>query len=1168
MSNYKPLIKRYLILFVLSVGCVFFTGQLVATHLIGGNISYTYGGSDPNNPGNTLYSLTFQAYLDCNSINWNPGSPTGFPEDPITLGVYEGSLQDSVLSREQTMQMTVAGFDIIEPRLPAGCTFSIPTCVALVEYTGTVSLGPSASGYHIMYDRCCRPGGINNLLNSGSQTLTYKCFIPSEENSTNLLPNNSASFTDTLASFICLNDTATIPNSAFDADGDSIAYKLVTPFEGLTTQGNPVPNWNGPGFVTYPNPPPLITWAANHNETQKFGPTGFQSINPVNGNTRFMADVPGTYVATVEIEEYRNGRLISLTRRDMQLLVVSCPDNSAPSLDTTNLDTFALTPVDYEVNAGDSFCIDLTYTDPDGDSLFLSASGNIFDSNAVSPTPAILSPVQGDSILSTQFCWNTSCEQGRTEPYRFTVTVRDNGCPPLTTFQNFSITVKPFSVGRIQGADTICTGAGVSTYSVDSAASVNYQWSAQNGNIVGSDTGSTVQVDWNTGVGILSVIFADTSGCIDTVSTSVFVSGVEANAGPDTFICIGDSIQIGAGALNPGETAVWSPLNNISNPDSNFTFVQPGETTTYTLSISDSVGCVATDSAVVTVFEPQVADLDSAYFLCPGDTLEISNSLDSVLWTPNYLISGESDSVTRFYPDVDTTYFVAFTDTNGCSDNDTIHITVNPIVPADAGPDIEACEGEELIIGGNPTSLPPVNYQWSPLGDLSSDTVPNPTLTPAPGVYTYTIETTSDTCSGIDSVTVTVFANPEIELSNDTTICSFDSIQLSAEILSGSGDFSWTNGGLMDDSTSLTPIVAPVSRTVFEFVINDSNSCGDEDSIVVEVNPLPTADAGTAPDICKLETAVLGPDSANPELNYNWSPGTYLSNVNTPNPTTRPEGSITYVLEVIDSVNCRAFDTISLNIFSLSEGFDTLICAGDEIRLDLFVEGGVEPFDFFINPETGVDDPSSLQTSIRSFETTTYEVVAVDNDDCADSTTIEITVAPVSAAQPGIDFKPGCDQNYVIFRNNNPVSTGNEIWVVNGDTQFFEYPVDSLPYNLGEPLNIDLISFTDLNCTDTTSITVEGKDFEGVLDINMPNVFTPNGDEINDYFEFLGNRNLIGCIEMQVFNRWGNLIFESTPGNSSWDGRNFSGEPVPEGVYFYVIEVNGITRKGSVQLLR
>jgi len=55
---------------------------------------------------------------------------------------------------------------------------------------------------------------------------------------------------------------------------------------------------------------------------------------------------------------------------------------------------------------------------------------------------------------------------------------------------------------------------------------------------------------------------------------------------------------------------------------------------------------------------------------------------------------------------------------------------------------------------------------------------------------------------------------------------------------------------------------------------------------------------------------------------------------------------------------------------------------------------------------------------------------------------------------------------------------------------------------------------------------------------------------------------------MKIFNRWGNLIFISTPHEQKWIGNNTSGKAMPEDVYFYIAEINGIVKKGSVQLLR
>lgn len=123
----------------------------------------------------------------------------------------------------------------------------------------------------------------------------------------------------------------------------------------------------------------------------------------------------------VEIREYRNGVLVGITRRDLQLIFISCPINPAPV--TTN-STFT-----YNINEGDTLCFNVGFNDPNADSLFLTHSGDIFNSNLTNP-PATMSNVAGIGSVSTQFCWGTTCDQGRTTPYQFSATASDNGCPP------------------------------------------------------------------------------------------------------------------------------------------------------------------------------------------------------------------------------------------------------------------------------------------------------------------------------------------------------------------------------------------------------------------------------------------------------------------------------------------------------------------------------------------------------------------------------------------------------------------------------------------------------------------------------------------------------------------------------------------------------------------
>ena len=106
------------------------------------------------------------------------------------------------------------------------------------------------------------------------------------------------------------------------------------------------------------------------------------------------------------------------------------------------------------------------------------------------------------------------------------------------------------------------------------------------------------------------------------------------------------------------------------------------------------------------------------------------------------------------------------------------------------------------------------------------------------------------------------------------------------------------------------------------------------------------------------------------------------------------------------------------------------------------------------------------------------------------------------------------------------------------------------------------------DCKDRTSKTITGSTFEELLQIEIPNVFTPNGDGVNDYFEIKSNGDLSQCIELSVFNRNGAIVHKSTGGVHVWNGRSSSGNEFPDGVYFYIFTVNGKDYKGTITLLR
>lgn len=121
------------------------------------------------------------------------------------------------------------------------------------------------------------------------------------------------------------------------------------------------------------------------------------------------------------------------------------------------------------------------------------------------------------------------------------------------------------------------------------------------------------------------------------------------------------------------------------------------------------------------------------------------------------------------------------------------------------------------------------------------------------------------------------------------------------------------------------------------------------------------------------------------------------------------------------------------------------------------------------------------------------------------------------------------------------------------------------PLGRNQAFDVRLVAFNEWGCSDTTSLHyVLGN--EDLDRLSLPNVFTPNGDGLNEVFVLPGE--YWGCIEqIMIFDRWGNKIFESKDLKISWDGR-FEGELVPEGAYVMVVEIDGLKYVGTVTVLR
>jgi len=278
---------------------------------------------------------------------------------------------------------------------------------------------------------------------------------------------------------------------------------------------------------------------------------------------------------------------------------------------------------------------------------------------------------------------------------------------------------------------------------------------------------------------------------------------------------------------------------------------------------------------------------------------------------------------TPFTPLATTTYSVTGTDVNGCTNIDSMIVTVNPLPPVFAGDDVEICLGQSVNLDG----MGAMTYLWSPVTGLVDPTDPNTICTPTV-TTTYTLTGTIFNCSNTASVVVTVNSVPIVSISNDTTICSGSAITLSS---GGASSYVWSSG---QNNSSIT--VSPTANTTYTVTATNFN-CSDTASVNVVVNPIPNVTATGDTTICEGNSVSL---TASGALTYIWSDG-FAGALN----TVSPVATTTYTVEGSDLIGCTNTASIIVTVnqnpnVSISS-LDSVCIAGNDIVLTGLPTGGI-----------------------------------------------------------------------------------------------------------------------------------------------------------------------------------------------------------------------------------
>ncbi|MGQ0829214.1 MAG: hypothetical protein ACT4ON_12570 [Bacteroidota bacterium] len=410
------------------------------------------------------------------------------------------------------------------------------------------------------------------------------------------------------------------------------------------------------------------------------------------------------------------------------------------------------------------------------------------------------------------------------------------------------------------------------------------------------------------------------------------------SAGADKTICNGTSVAIGGNPTATGGTSPytysWTPTNGLGSTNTNANpTASPNNTKTYTVTVTDNVGATATDVMVVTVNDLPVANAGGNKDLCTGSSVAIGGSPTgsggsspyTYVWSPSTALSSTTVANPNANPTSNITYTVVVTDNNGCSAASTAAITIYSLPTASAGSNKTTCSGSPVSIGGSPTAsggTSPYTYSWSPTTALSSSTAANPNASPtATTNYTVTV-TDNKGCSKAASMSVTVNPLPTASAGPDKTICTGSSTSIGGSPTASGGDspytYSWSPTTGLSSSTNANPTANPSTTTSYTVTITDFKGCTHTDVVIVNVNPLPTADAGTDITIYEEETTTIGgsptASGGSSPYTYVWAPSSTLSSSTVSNPDATPTSTTNYTVTVTDNNGCTKKDVISVTV--------------------------------------------------------------------------------------------------------------------------------------------------------------------------------------------------------------------------------------------------------------
>jgi gliding motility-associated-like protein len=788
--------------------------------------------------------------------------------------------------------------------------------------------------------------------------------------------------------------------------------------------------------------------------------------------------------------------------------------------------------------------------------------------------PAAVCPGQSSVLTATgaaTYNWNPGSMTGSvitvnpTGTTTYTVTGTSAGCSSQTTV---SVTVNPsITVTASASPASVCSGQ---SSVLTASGATSYTWTP------GSLSGASISV--NPTSTSTYTVSGNSLGCTGQATVTVTVTPTDNPAfsySPSSLCQSGSdlaaSITGGASGTFSGSSAGLVFLNTSTG----LIDVSASTPGVYTVTFNTNGTCPATSTSTVSITAPPLANFIYAGPYCLSGTvtpvLGSGATTGTFSASPSGLVfSNTATGQINLTASTAGTYTVtnSIAASGGCAAvSATAQVELLAVPSANVPQNISICNGvivNTVSLSGTPSGVtfiwtnsnPSIGLASSGNGDIPSFTAVNNGSSNATALITVT--PSANGCTG-NPVTfqITVFPTPVISISPaNPVICAGGSVVLTGN---GGSTYLWAPGTGLSGQSGTSVIASPTSNTSYQ-VTGTINGCTNTASVNITVNTtIPVFVNPTSVFICPGYSTTLTASGAS---NYTWSPPAGLSSASGSTVMASPSVNTVYTVVGTDAGGCTGSASVVVSINSLaiiSYTAEPTVACTPLTSLFTFIPGsniipGSCTWDF--------DDgsPASHDTIVTHTFTDpgNYTVVlhAQTMDGCNVTTSQIMTVYAIPEAEfiahpdivttenPEVGFfDQSANETQWLWDFGDPLSNDH-----NSSTAESPNHVYSIP---GE-YTVTLIASNDFGCADTTTGRII---VHQAFYFWIPNAFSPNGDQLNDFFQVKGLGYLEDTYTIRIFDRWGKEVYFSSDINNPWDGMDEKGKVYDHGLFVYQIKI-------------